>query len=166
VLGGFAIQSDAPRKFTVKFVVQRILLYLGLAFGFLILMGCVLFVRIHTGIKIPVRWFGLAIWTPFTFWFVARGFSRKTYSRPAFYIVLTALLTAHVAIFSLILRGHPARRAVWFPFVALVEAPVLSSGIELAVQDFRLRFHSDGAHFANCDPTTCHLPSRFTTTSM
>lgn len=94
-------------------MVKRLFLYLGIAIAFLVACALLLAVEIHTGIQITSRWLGLAVWTGFIVWFVAKRY-RNSWVKPSFWLSVIALSGIHILAFTEILRSYPQWRPIWF----------------------------------------------------
>ncbi|MGA7633607.1 MAG: hypothetical protein WCB11_22830 [Terriglobales bacterium] len=82
--------------------------------------------------------FFLAFWTGFLIWFVCRQ-ERRYLRYGTFWMALAGLLAFHVAAFVVILRSYPEWRPVWFMFVVIIEAPLMTTAVEAVVRMNRPR---------------------------
>jgi hypothetical protein len=111
---------------TLKSVALRVLLYFGLAFGFLIVCGLLLLLSVRTGIIMPARWFALALYTTVLLW-AAVGTSREHWHSPAYWSAVAGLLALHLLGFVAVLRHYPQWPSVWYIPVIIVEAGLFGS---------------------------------------
>ena len=102
------------------------------------LIGVAVIASAKTGIVIPARWFGLAFWTGFLGWFICRH-KRRYVQYGIFWVALAGLLAMHVAAFVVVLRSYPEWRSVWFMFVVIIEAPLMTTAVEALVRANRPR---------------------------
>ena len=102
-------------------LLSRLLLYLGLALGFLAACALVAWCLIRTGTGLPpLRWVGFVCMTPVIFWAVLKQF-RRYWRRPALWLATSVLLVVHVAIFTIALTYCPDWRPIWFLPLAFPE---------------------------------------------
>ncbi len=123
-----------PLRFVGSTIIRRIALYLGLAFGFLTIIGLVAAVIVHTGLAISSRWVALATFTGVLIAATVRS-SRKYWRFIAFWFILSGLLCLHLVIFILILRNFPDFRLVWYVPVVILEAGIFGSVYDLLLAD-------------------------------
>jgi hypothetical protein len=69
-------------------------------------------------------WFGLGVFTAFTFGHVALSF-RRSWNVPRFWMILVSLVTFHVLGYIAILERIAVWPLIWFAFIAIVEIPSL-----------------------------------------
>jgi hypothetical protein len=113
----------------------------AIALGCIVVLSLAFIVWVKTGlikVYIPARWFGLFYWTCFLVWFVCRQL-RRDLGRGMFWVVLLALLTAHVGAFIVVLRSFPDWPAAWFMFAFIIEAPLMVMTIESVVDSHHHR---------------------------
>jgi|ERR1700733_11530571 hypothetical protein len=115
---------------TVGKIVQRIFLYLGLAFASLTIFALVFALSIHTHTVVPFRWVMLA---PFTVVLIVASVqtSRKYWRVRAFWFILAGLLCLHLLVFILILRNFPDFRVIWYAPIVIVEAGIFGGVYDL-----------------------------------
>ena len=112
-------------ELTLAKIARKILLYVGLAIAALVVFAQLALVSIRTGIMIPGRWFGLAFWTPFLFWWVLKPLKRY-WKRRSFWLAVSSLLMLHFLGFSAALLRYPAWPLIWFAPCSIVEAGVFT----------------------------------------
>jgi hypothetical protein len=91
------------QPWTLKRVVLRFLLYLGLAFGSLAILTLffwLIVVRLH--LQIPQIWWVLATGTGYVFWVVIQT-KRRLWPQWWFWFAVAVLLAAHVAAFCIVI---------------------------------------------------------------
>src|SRR5437899_11651087 len=89
----------------IRKIARRLLLYVGFAVGSLVVFALVFALGIRTGIIIPGRWIGLAMWTAIVFGVVVRS-RRKYWARPTFWLTTGGLLIVHLLAFAVVLNNY------------------------------------------------------------
>src|SRR5262249_60125893 len=112
-------------EMTAKNVILRILLYFGVAFSFLAVMALVTFVSVRTGLSIPIRWIGLAVFTGIIGWFVFDQY-RVFAQKPVFWLTTFSIMAAHVLAFVVVLLSFPRWPLIWFLPVTLIEIVLIA----------------------------------------
>jgi len=105
-------------ELTLGKVVQRFLLYVGIALAVLAVfaVGIVL----SQGAKVPSAWLALAVFTSGLFWVTIKQ-SRAYWSSLGFWLAIGGLLVVHLLVFIAVLRAYPQWRGIWFMPVVIVE---------------------------------------------
>jgi hypothetical protein len=103
---------------TLGKVVQRLVLYVGIALAVLVLVAMATF--LSKGAKVPSQWLALAIFTSGLFWITIKQ-SRAYWNLPFFWLSIGGLLVVHLLAFIAILGAYPRWRAIWFMPVVVVE---------------------------------------------
>jgi len=111
-------------------IVRRISLYLGLALASLAILALVFALSVHTGILVPFRWVGLAMFTVVLIVATVQT-SRNYWRRVAFWVILAVLLCVHVFGFIFILQRFPDFRVAWYVPVVIVEAGIFGGVYDL-----------------------------------
>ena len=107
---------------TLRKVLSRLMLYLGLAFGFLAACGLVAWLLIRTGSKLPPgRWIGFVCMTPVIFWAPLTQLKRH-WHKARLWLAAMGLLAIHIALFTVVLLDYPNWRPAWFTLLAFPEA--------------------------------------------
>jgi hypothetical protein len=111
------------KELTIGRILQRVLLYFGLAIGALIAVALIIALLVYTGHtkSLPWPWIAFVMFTVFLFWVVIKQ-SRAYWSRPSFWFVTAVLLIVHLWAFAAILHIYPQWREIWFVPVMAVEA--------------------------------------------
>ena len=124
----------------ISYALEALKLF-GIAIVCLVLIGVAVFVSVRTGIVIPARWFGLCFWTGFLIWIICRQYRSKL-GQASFWVAFSILLALHVGVFSVVLRMYPEWRMAWFPFVAIIEIPLMAVALELFIRRMHHRKHA------------------------
>ena len=103
---------------TLGKIVQRFLLYVGIALGVLATFAAVII--LSKGAKVPSEWVGLAVFTSCLFWVTVRQ-SRAYWHRFGFWLAISGLFVVHLLLFIAILRAYPLWREIWFVPIIIVE---------------------------------------------
>lgn len=117
---------------TLGKVVQRALLYVGIALAVLLVFAVA--IALSKGAKISGDWIALAVYTSGLFWFTIRQ-SRPYWHRPSFWFVTTGLLVIHLLAFVAILRAYPQWRGIWFWPIVIVEGGLFGAILYLLFED-------------------------------
>src|SRR5438874_7847492 len=103
----------------------RVLLYLALVLGGLIVIGLATVFSVRTGISPSGGWFGFFGFTPFVFWAVIKA-QKRHWRRRGLWVAVGALLLLHLAVFITVLLKYPELRLVWFAPVSIIEIALFS----------------------------------------
>jgi hypothetical protein len=106
-------------------VVRRLFLCLGLAIAFLAVFSLLFILSVRTGIEIPFRWVGLAMFTSLLLWALLRSY-KDYWRRPTWWLALASLLALHLLVFVPILQRYPKWSVIWFLPVVVVEVQIFS----------------------------------------
>ena len=97
------------------------MLYLELAFGFLVVCGLVSWLLIRTGASLPpARWIGFVCMTPVIFWAPLTQLKRH-WHKARLWLAAMGLLSIHIAVFAAVLADYPNWRPAWFTLLAFPE---------------------------------------------
>ncbi|MFZ3266836.1 MAG: hypothetical protein WA172_22720 [Terriglobales bacterium] len=120
--------SDSNGR-TFGWLVRRVLLYVGLAFGALTIFALFFALCIRLGVLDKVNgwfkdgWIGFLVYTVLLFWITVRQ-SAQRWCHWSFWFAITCLLTIHCLAFVAILRIYPDWRVIWFWPITVVEAGI------------------------------------------
>lgn len=127
-----------PEKFTLKVVVLRGLLYIGLALGALTVIFLAVVVSARTRTIIPVRWWMLATFTGVLIYSMVKTNTRY-WKRPAFWAIGTGFLIVHCAVFVRVLNSVQPFPALWFVPIVIAEAGAFGVVASLLLESRRTR---------------------------
>ena len=113
-------------------VVQRLLLYVGIALA--VLVVCAVAIVLSKGAKVSGGWIALAVYTAGLFW-VTIWQSRTYWRRRGFWVAVAGLLVVHLLAFVAVLRDYPQWRGIWFWFVVIVEGGLFGAILYLLFGD-------------------------------
>jgi len=105
---------------TLGKIIQRFLLYVGIAFAVLVVFAAVIVLSKGRGGHISGGWFGFVGYTGLLFWVTIRQ-TREHWQRLGYWLAIGGLLVVHSLAFVAILRAYPAWRMIWFMPVVVVE---------------------------------------------
>ena len=130
-------KHDDPRaplkQLTVAQKLVRFLLYLAVGMVAALLLGLVTWYTPASIRKnVSGGWIGLAIFTPMTFWIVARQY-RRFWRRLSFWLTLVGILVLHLLGFTLLLRNFPEWRMFWYVPIMIVEVVLVALLVETVV---------------------------------
>ena len=111
-------------EMTVRNILRRVLLYLGMALSFLAVMALIIVVSVRTGFSIPVRWVGLAVFTGVIGWFIFHQY-RTLAKEPWFWLTTISIMAVHVIGFVILLFYFPRWPLGWFLPTTLVEVALI-----------------------------------------
>jgi hypothetical protein len=111
-------------EMTMKNILRRMLLYLGMAISFLAVMALIVVVSVRTGFSIPVRWIGLAVFTGVIGWFIFHQY-RTLAKEPWFWPTAISIIAVHLIGFVILLFYFPRWPLVWFLPATLVEVALI-----------------------------------------
>jgi len=119
-------------ELTLGKVVQRFLLYVGIALA--VLVVCAAAVVLSKGAKVSGGWIALAVYTAGLFWVTIRQ-SRTYWCRPGFWLAIAGLLFVHLLAFVAVLRAFPQWRGIWSWPVVIVEGGLFGAILYLLFDD-------------------------------
>jgi hypothetical protein len=111
-------------EMTIKNILLRTLLYLGVALSFLAVMALITFVSVRTGFSIPIRWVGLAVFTGIISWFVFHQYHTAAKER-LFWLTTSTIMAVHLIGFVFLLLYIPRWPLVWFLPTTLIEVSLI-----------------------------------------
>jgi hypothetical protein len=111
-------------EMTMKNILRRILLYLGMALSFLAAMALIVVVSARTGFSIPVRWVGLAVLTSLIGWFIFHQY-RTLAKKFWFRRTAISIMAVHLIGFVILLFYFPRWPVVWFLPATMVEVALI-----------------------------------------
>jgi apolipoprotein N-acyltransferase len=91
-------------ELTLGKIVQRFLLYIGIALAVLVVFAVA--IVLSKGTTVSAEWLGLVVYTSGLFWVTIRQ-SREYWRRPSFWLAIAGLLVVHLLAFVAILRAYP-----------------------------------------------------------
>jgi cation transport ATPase len=134
----------ALKRLTIAQKLARFLMHLAIGLVAALLVGLVTWYTPDSIRKnISGGWIGLAVFTPTTFWIVARQY-RNLWRRLSFWLTLVSILVIHLLGFTLVLRNFPEFRMLWYVPIMIVEVVLVALLIEEVV-------HRDEHAARNCD---------------
>jgi hypothetical protein len=102
-------------------IIQRLLLYVGIALAVLAVFAAVIIFTKGRGVgHVSGGWFGLVGYTGLLFWVTIRQ-TREHWQRLGYWLTMGGLLVVHSLAFVAILRAYPQWRMIWFMPVVIVE---------------------------------------------
>lgn len=125
----------------LKRAILRFLLYLCIAISSLLVIALYLFVSIRTGISVPVRWGGLALWTGGLV-FIFCKYYRRQRNRTDFRVTLMVLICIHLGIFIPLLRSYKDWRLGWFFTTTILEVVPMFLVLEKVLHRPRKSHHT------------------------
>jgi hypothetical protein len=139
-----SVADTEPKARTFGWVVGRLLLYIGLAVGALVVFTLFFALSIHFGIagKISGGWIGFVGYTGLLFWITLRK-SRQRWSHWSFWFAIACLLTVHSLAFVAILRIYPQWRMIWFWPITVAEAGLFGGTLAWLFPERRARLIGD-----------------------
>src|ERR1700674_2396197 len=105
-------------ELTLGKIVQRFLLYIGIALAVLVVFAVA--IVLSKGTTVSAEWIGLVVYTSGLFWVTIRQ-SREYWRRPSFWLAIAGLLVVHLLAFVAILRAYHRWHMIWFIPVVIVE---------------------------------------------
>ncbi|MFZ0293285.1 MAG: hypothetical protein WAL52_06740 [Candidatus Sulfotelmatobacter sp.] len=122
---------------SLRKVVQRLFLYIGIALAVLALFAAAIILSKGAVGRVPGAWMALAMFTCGLFWVTIRQ-SRAYWRCLGFWLAITGLLVVHLLVFVAILRAYPQWREIWFLPVMIVEGALFGAVLYLI---FGIREH-------------------------
>jgi hypothetical protein len=111
-------------EMTMRNILRRLLLYLGLALSFLAVMALIVVVSVRTGFSIPVRWVGLPVFTGVIGWFIFHQY--RTLAKDAwFWLTAISIMVVHLIGFVVLLVYFERWPLVWYLPATLVEVALI-----------------------------------------
>ena len=130
---------------SIKRIILRFLLYVAIAVSSLLVIAFFIFLRAKTGVFIPVRWGGLALWTGVLVVIFCKYY-RRQWHRSDFWITLTILICLHLGIFIPLLRSYTDWGLGWFFTTTMLEVVPMFLVFEKVFHRTRKPHHSPIAH--------------------
>ena len=110
-------------------ILRRMLLYLGMALCFLAVMGVIVVVSVRTGLSVPIRWVGLAVFTGVIGFFIFHQYG--TFARRRLFWLATISITAvHLTGYAMLLLYFPRWPLGWFLPTTLIEVALITVVME------------------------------------
>jgi len=122
----------SSNELTLGKVVQRFLLYVGIALAVLAVFAVA--IVLSKGAKVPGAWIALAVFTSGLFWVTIRQ-SRAYWRRLGFWLAIAGLLVVHLLVFVVVLRAYPQWRGIWFMPLVIIEGGLFGAILYLLFGD-------------------------------
>jgi hypothetical protein len=107
-------------ELTLGKVVQRFLLYAGVALAVLAVFAAAIVLSKGTVGRLSGAWMGLVVFTFCLFWVIVRQW-RAYWHHLGLWLAIAGLLALHLPAFIFVLRVYPQWREIWFVPVVIVE---------------------------------------------
>jgi len=105
---------------TLGKIIQRFLLYVGIALAVLVAFAAVIVLSKGRGEHVSGGWFGFVGYAGLLFWVTIER-TREHWQRLGYWLAIGGLLVVHTLVFVAILRAYPEWRMIWFMAVVVVE---------------------------------------------
>jgi hypothetical protein len=115
-------------------IIQRLLLYLGIALGVLaVFAALIVFTKGGVG-HVSGGWFGLVGYTGLLFWVTIRQ-TREHWRNSGYWLAIGGLLIVHSLAFAAVLHAYPLWRMIWFMPVVIGEGGLFGAILYLLFAD-------------------------------
>jgi len=112
-------------EMTLARIAARIMLYIGLAIGGILVLALALYVSVQENLHIPKKWIALTFFTGVLLFAIMKVY-RPYWGRLGFWLLSVGILLVHLAIFIPLLMSYPEFRPAWY--VPAVTAEVVAVG--------------------------------------
>ena len=91
----------------------------------LAIVAAAVFVRVRTGLSIPVRWAALPVYTGIICWLTFKQY-RSAIRKRHFWLIVSALMIVHLTAFILLLTYIPHWPLIWFVPTTVAEVTMIA----------------------------------------